>query len=190
MAFVLLTAAVFAVTVPAQQVSAEKEAYINVRAFVRESGIQKYINASESVQKEYEPQLAEWKSLFARYKSLVKEIEGLQDRMMKPSAGCGDFVKFYEKKIEEAQRLEKDLQSISNDFMKKFEQRNRDVMKPLLSELLTTINEFAKVKEYTIVLDFAYFGGFAAETRNSKTDVTAEFQEFYRTQPAAPLEPR
>lgn len=178
----LLSVSAIAQTAPAT--TSGKIAVINTYLFAEEkTGITKYINAMNALNTEFKPLDTELQGLVTRYQTLTKEIQTLREQ------AAGGKVPIDEKaaqtKVDEAQKLERDIKFKQEDAKARFEKRQTAVLGPVLQDIYKAVQEFSKQKGYTMILDI----GKMAEADivmalDEKADVTKDFITFYNARPA------
>ncbi len=185
-------AAIFAVSASAQAPAAQTNAnykivVINTVVFDSKDGINKYVSAMNTLEKEFETVEAEIKTMATKYQALGKEIEILRDQAQKASTG-GVPIKpeTAQAKVEEYQNMELAIKRKQEDAKARFERRQPQIMGPILQDIGKAMQDFAKQKGYALILD-----GSKLEQANlilafdeTKADVTKEFIAFYNTRPA------
>lgn len=168
---ILLAASAFA--------QSSKVALIDTGAFGEKGGITKYATARDTLQKEFAPVNVELQSMGTRYENLRKEIEGLQKQTTTPSATL-------QAKADEYYKLERDIKFKQEDAKARSQSRYNIVMGPVLTDIGKAIQDYAKQKGYTLVLDAAKMAeaGLILGIGDGSVDVTKDFITFYNTRPA------
>lgn len=88
-------------------------------------------------------------------------------------------------KIEEAEKLQRDIKFKQEDAKARFERREQALFTPILQDVYKSVREFSKQKGFGLVLDVAKMeqAGIAIGW-DDKADVTKEFIAFYNARPA------
>lgn len=173
----LLAAAAFAQT-------PSKVAVINTYAFGNEKeGITKYISAVTALNNEFKPLNDELKTMQTKLQGLATEIENL--RKLAASNPKAVDEKSAQAKLDEAERLQRDIKFKQEEGAARLEKRKQAVLNPVMQDIMKAVQEFSKQKAYALVLDI----GRLDETGillgiDEKADITKEFITFYNARPA------
>lgn len=181
-------AAVFAVSAfaqaPAAQPAAGRIGLIRTSDFGGDDkgvgGITKMKNAIKSLSDEFKPVDDKLKTMRTKYQTSVQEFEKM--RNAGPNVPVGGNL---EAKAEEIKNLETQIKREEEDGKGKYERRYQQVMGPVYDDLRKAMNDFAKQKGYSVILD-----GAILEQSNllwgydDKYDITKEFIAFYNQRPA------
>lgn len=171
--------------VPAAQPGSNlKIVVINTSAFDAKDGIAKYTNAMSALEKEFTPAQTEINGLVANYQKLGTELKTLQDNINTGKVPVDRNAAAA--KAEEYQSLELTIKRKQEDGKRKFELRQSQVMGPVLQDIGKAIDDFAKQKGYSLVLDASKLegAGLILAVDVAKVDVTKEFITFYNQRPA------
>lgn len=179
----IVFAAVFAVSAFAQagaQPAPAKIGWIDTQAFGDEkAGVTKYVNAMKALDTEFKPRVTELQTLDNKIKSIATELETMQKNTavpVKPETVVA--------KQEEGQRLQRELEFKQKDAEAAFQARRTAVLGPITNDLGKAIQEYAKQKGYTVVLDIAaLFNANAILMLDPAADITKEFIAYYNTRP-------
>lgn len=182
-------AAIFAVSAFAQaggQPGTAKIVVIDTGAFAGDekglNGINKFITAMKSLNDEFKVVQTELDTMSNRLQTLAAEIE----KMRNPPQGVPVNTSTLQTKIDEAQTLDRDLKRKQEDAQSKYERRRQVVMGPLMQDISKSLQDFAKLKGYDLILDAARLDaqqmilGFVPD----RVDVTKEFIIYYNARPA------
>lgn len=178
-------AAVFAVSAFAQTQSvAPKIGLINIYAFGEEKGgITKYVNAMNSLDNEFKPTRTELESLVTKIQNLEKEIQILQNQAKDPKVPIKPET--VNAKVEEYENLKREAKFKQDSANAKYQSRFDVIVGPIWADIRKAMQEFAKQKGYSVILDGAKLEeagillGF-----DDKVNITTEFIQFYNTRPA------
>lgn len=179
-------AALFAVSAFAQAAAPTgKVGLINTYAFGDEkAGITKFRTALASVDGEFKKDNDDLRALGTRYQTLGDEIEKLQaavkanQKLPIPEAEV-------QKKVDEFGKLEREIKFKQEDAKTRYDRRYQTVVGPIYSDIMKAMQEFAKAKGYSVILDGAKLeeSGILMAF-DDKTNVTTEFVQFYNARPA------
>lgn len=187
----LVFSAVFAVSSfaqnggPAQPAGPVKIGIINTYAFGEEkTGVTKYINALKALNLEFAPAQAELETMGTKLNNLAKEIQVFRDQ------AAGGKVPIDEKtvqaKVDEAEKLQRDIKFKQEDAKARFEKRQQAVVGPVMQDIGKALQDFAKQRGFTLLLDIAKDEvGLVLAVGDDKIDVTKDFITFYNARPAA-----
>ncbi len=178
-------AVVFAGSAFAQTPAPVKIGVINTFAFGDEKvGITKYINALKSLNAEFAPAQVELDTLSKKLTALAKEVQLLREQAASGKVPIDE--KAAQAKVEEAERLQRDIKFKQEDAKARYERRQQAVIGPVMQDIGKAVNDFAKQKGYTLILDIAKDeAGFLLAIGDEKIDVTKDFITFYNARPAA-----
>jgi Skp family chaperone for outer membrane proteins len=184
----LFVSALFAISAFAQaaQPAPSKIVYINVAAFDDDkAGITKYIAVMKALDTEFAGVNGELQTMATRYQTLGKEIQALQ-----ASATNNPKVPIDQKaataKVDEYQKLERDIKFKQEDAKARFQSRYNTVVGPVYQDIMKALQDFAKQKGYSMILDAAKLdeAGIILAVGNDSADVTKDFVTFYNARPA------
>lgn len=186
----LFFAAIFAVSAFAQT-TAVKVGLINTLAFDNDkAGITKYTTAMNSLETEFKKDGADLDAMAARINGLQNELEGLQKQLQDPNPKVPinkDSVQNnFNAKYVEYEKLAREYKFKQEDAKVRFERRRQQIMGPILIDIGKAMQEFAKQKGYTVILDGAKLeeAAILLAIGDEKIDVTKEFITFYNARPA------
>lgn len=171
--------------VPAAQPGSNlKIVVINTAAFDAKDGIVKYTNAQAALEKEFGPAQTEINGLVATYQKLGNELKVLQDNINTGKVPVDRNAAAA--KAEEYQTLELTIKRKQEDGKRRFEIREQQILAPIMQDIGKAIDDFAKQKGYSMVLDVAKLAGqgIILAVDSPKVDVTKEFITFYNARPA------
>lgn len=179
----LVLAAMMAVSASAQTASG-KIGVINTFLFDQEKGgIAKYTAAMNSLETEFKPTNQQLQTIAQQMSTLKTEIETLQKSASNPNIPVKtDSVNG---KIEQYNRLARELKFKQEDAKARFESRRQTVLGPVLRDIGKAMQEYADKNGFSMLLDAAKLdsaGLILAFDR--KLDVTADFIRFYNARPA------
>lgn len=179
----LFAISAFAQTTPATGGSG-KIVIINTAAFDDKTGITKYVSAMDALEKEFTPVKTELDTMLANFQKLGNEIKSLQEQMQKPNSPIKP--ESVQAKVDEYQTMEVNIKRKQEDGQRRFEARRQQVMGPILQDIGKAMEDFAKQKGYSVILDSAklYEAGILLVQADEKSDVTKEFITFYNARPA------
>lgn len=184
-AYSLIFTFIFAVSVFSQAVSAGKVAVINTKMFDSEKGgITKYVNAMDSVDKEFASTTTQIQTMGVRYENLRKEIQTLQEQAQKnPAVPINQNT--LNTKADEYERLGREIKFKQEEAKANYERRRQAVMKPVLLDIGKAMDEYAAQKGFALILDSSKLDQAGVILAINKTaDITVEFINFYNARPA------
>ncbi|REJ75917.1 MAG: OmpH family outer membrane protein [Acidobacteria bacterium] len=178
----LIFSAIFAASAFAQATETVKIGVINPFYFEQEQGgIAKYINALKSLDNEFKPDNQKLQTLVNRINALKTEIETLQKQNGTVPVKAEDV----NKKIEEHNRLARELEFQKKDAEARFESRQRVVMGPLMQDIGKAMQEYANQNGFSLILDASKLDNAGLVLAfDRKLDVTQDFIKFYNARPA------
>lgn len=171
----------FAQAGAAQPAAAGKVAIINTQAFDDKAGITKYVNAMNAIDTEFKPLQTELQGMVTKYQNMQEEIKKLQS----PPANVPVNQTALQAKVDEYGKLERDIKFKEEDAKARFASRQAAVMNPILQDIGKAMQEFAKQKGYSLILDISKDqSGLILAIGDEKIDVTKDFIVFYNARPA------
>lgn len=181
----LLFTFVFAVSAFAQTTAPTgKLGLIDTRYFDNgKDGILKYSAAMDSVIKEFEVENNEMKTMATKLQTLEKEIAALRDQLSKPNSPIKPEA--VNAKIEEYDKLAREFKFKQEDGKVRFARREQAVMTPIRQDISKAMQEFAKQKGFSLVLDISKIADAGLILAfDEKVILTQEFIKFYNARPA------
>lgn len=186
----LAFAAVFAVSSfpqtggAAQPAGPVKIGIINTFAFGDEkAGITKYINALKAINTEFTPTQTELDTMSTKLNNLAKEIQVFRDQASTGKVPIDE--KTVQAKVDEAEKLQRDLKFKQEDAKARYEKRQQVVIGPVMQDIGKALQDFAKQKGFTLLLDIAKDEvGLVLAVGDEKIDVTKDFITYYNARPA------
>jgi Skp family chaperone for outer membrane proteins len=181
----LFIAALFAVSAYAQTQPAAttvKIGVINTLAFDdSKGGITKYTTAMNTLEGEFKPINTELQTMVTKYQNLQEEIKKLS--ATNPAVPVNQTT--LQIKADEYGKLERDIKFKQEDAKARFESRRATLLGPVLQDIGKAMQEFAKQKGYTLILDIAKMADAdLILALDEKADVTKDFITFYNARPA------
>jgi Skp family chaperone for outer membrane proteins len=167
------------------QVSAQKIAVINTFGFEDEkAGITKYVAAMNQLEREFAPRQQELDTIAGKMQTLQKEAATMNETYQKnPNGPIGP--QQIQAKADEYERLKIEATRKQEDAKAAYARRRQEVVGPIFQDIGKSLQDFAKLKGYTVIFDIAKDeAGFLLAIGDEKIDVTKEFITFYNTKPA------
>ena len=184
---VLFAASSYAQTGPAT--SPAKIAVINSYAFGDEkAGITRYVVALQSLKKEFSTVETELKNMSSRLDQLGREIQTAREQVQR---GVAVDERSIQAKVDEAEKLQRELKFKQEDTRAQFERRQQTQMGPIMRDIGIGLQEFAKQKGFTLIFDVSKdTAGLLIAVGDEKADVTKDFIAYYNARPANTAPPR
>lgn len=133
---------------PAGNVPESKIALVYTNLFLEpKTGIAKFLNLVNTLNREFEPRQRELVQLQERIKTLTNEI----DQAQRASAVVDQ--KSVQTKIDQAQQLEKDLQRKAEDAKAAYQKRRDELFTPLQDEIGKALEVYAKQHNINVLID-------------------------------------
>lgn len=188
-----MVAAALAVSAAAQGAKAPaiKIVFINTNAFQAKDGITKYTKAIDLAIGEPGPAYAEMKAIRAKMEALAKESNEIGDRLdsSPPYYETDGLTRRLLAKIDELVALDIEFNHKEQDAKAEFERRKNEVLTPIMKDIDRAIQEFAKQRGYSVILDAAKLDTAIVCYDTEKADVTLDFIAFYNARPAPAPKP-
>jgi Skp family chaperone for outer membrane proteins len=177
-----LFAAFFAVTAFGQPAPAQKIGWIDTGMFADEKdGVTKYVNALKTLDTEMKPRVTELQGIQTRIQSIAAEIQKMTGNTAVPVDQ-----KALAAKQDEGQRLQREGEFKKKEYDAAVERRSNELLGPISADISRAIQDFAKARGYTVILDIDRLGQAGAIlSLDPSANVTKEFITFYNMRPAA-----
>lgn len=181
-------AAIFLLTMSAISTFAQTQtptvsiAFIDTGAFYDEkAGIIRLMNANKRLESDFAARIKELQDGSTKLQSIAAEL----DRMQKlPQAQFDQTA--YQKKQEEGEQLQGDLNKKKSDYEAEFNKRQKEMITPISTDIGKAMDEFAKRNGYTVVLDIGKFANAGAVLYfGQAADATKAFIDFYNARAVA-----
>lgn len=177
----------FAQTTPSTA-AASKIVYINVGAFDGDDkgagGITKYTTAMNALDAEFKAPQAELQGMVTKQQALGAEIQQIQKTQANPNVPAANSG--LQAKVDQYQQMDRDLKFKTEDLKAKYQARYGAVVGPVMQDIMKSLNDYAKQKGYSMILDAAKLdeAGIILAVGNDSADVTKDFITFYNARPA------
>ncbi len=164
------------------QATSGKIGWIDTGAFAEDKvGITKYLNALKAIELEMQPRVNELKTIQAKLKTISDDIAKMNSNPAIPIDQ-----KALAAKSEEGQRLQREGEFKKKELDAAVERRNGEVLGPVSQDITKAIQEFAKQKGFSAVLDIAMLDqARVILALDSAADITKEFIAYYNARPAS-----
>ena len=179
----LFFAAIFGLSTFTQAQTTGKVGLINTLAFdADKGGINKYVTAMNGLEAEFKPDGDALTALGNKITALGKEIQTIETQLASAApVNKAQLQTSYTAKTDEYAKLGREFKFKQDDAKARFERRRQVVMGPILQDIYKAMNEFAKQKGFTIILDGAKLeeAGVLLAIGDEKVDATTDFITFY-----------
>lgn len=178
-------AVIFAISAFAQTTAPTgKVGLIDTRYFDSKEGITKYVNAMTALDNEFKPDFTALQTMGTKIKTLQGEIQALQKQIQDGKVPVDE--KSASAKVEEYDRLTREYKFKEDDAKARYQRREQVVMSPIRQDIGKAIDDFAKQKGFTLVLDISKIAdsGLILAWDKNKVDLTQDFIKFYNARPA------
>lgn len=176
-------AAVFAVSAfgQAPAAGAGKIGWINTGEFSNDkTGITKYNGAYKALANELKPKETELVGIQNRIQTIAADLQKMQSNSAVPVDQKAALAK-----QEEGQRLQREFEFKKKEYDAFVEKRGTELIGPVQADIMRAIQDFAKQKGFTVILDIEKLGAAGAILAFDATaDVTKDFIAFYNARPA------
>ena len=147
-------------------------------------GITKYVTAEKALDTELRPKVNELQGLQTRIKTISDDLAKMQ--------GANPAVPFDQKaaaaKQDEGQRLQRELEFKQKEAQAYFNKRREEVLGPLTQNIFQALQDYAKTKGYSVIIDISALGQENAPSPilflEPSANVTKDFIVFYNARPA------
>ncbi len=167
--------------VPAQP-GAGKIGWLNTGAFGDEkAGVTKYVNAIRAVGAEMKPRETELMALQTKLKTISDDLAKMGNNPAVPIDTRAAAAK-----QDEGQRLQREFEFKKKEYDAAYDRRAGEVLGPISADIMKAVQEYAKQKGYTAVLDIAMLDqARVILALDATADITKEFITYYNARPAA-----
>lgn len=154
--------------------------WVNTAAFDDDKdGIKRYVAAANALDAEFKPRVTELQGISTRIAAINDELKKMNSNPavpVKPETVAA--------KQDEAQRLQREGEFKQKELEAAVNKRKEAVLGPIMEDLYKAIDEFAKQKGYSVILDPSklYQAGVLLSFDQS-ADVTKDFITFYNAKP-------
>lgn len=141
------------------------------------TGITKYVNAVKALNTEFSPIQTELTTMNARLQALKSELDKLRGTAAATDAAA-------QAKVDEAEKLQRDIAFKSEDGKSRYERRQQVVLAPIMQAIGKGLQDYAKQKGYALIFDAAKDqNGLLIAIGDQSVDVTKDFVTFYNAKP-------
>lgn len=141
------------------------------------TGITKYVNAIKALNTEFSPIQSELTTMNARLQTLRSELDKLRGTAAATGAAA-------QAKVDEAEKLQRDITFKSEDAKSRYERRQQVVLAPITQAIGTGLQDYAKQKGYALIFDVSKDqNGLLIAIGDQSVDVTKDFVTFYNAKP-------
>lgn len=170
-----------------QTTAPSKIVIIDTAAFFNEkSGITKIVAAAKTLSTDLAGRRSEVQALVARIDVLNKEIEVFRSNAAK---GIPIDEKTFQTKVDEVERLKREGKYKEDEFNAHAQKRQTEIVGPVYSEVLRTLGEYVKTKDYGIIFDASKDQSGLLIFASEKYDITREFIAYYNARPLTAIAP-
>ena len=172
--------AAFAVSSWAQP-GAGKIGWIETAAFGDDKeGVTKYIAALKALDGEMKPRVTQLQGIQTRLKTISDDLTKMQSNPAIPVDP-----KVAAAKQDEGQKLQREFEFNKKEYDAAVEKRSGEVLGPVSADISKAIQEFAKAKGYSVILDItALAQANVILALDGSSNVTKEFVTYYNARPA------
>jgi len=171
----------FAALLAASAIAQSKIVVVDTRAFDDKTGITKYVTGMNTLESEFGPLDNEIKALATRYQALADEIKKLQATNPMTDTVAATV----RAKLDEYGKLERDIKFKQEDAKARYQSRYSTVMGPIMQDISKALQDYAKAKGYSLILDGAKLDEAQLVLAfDPAADATKEFITFYNARPA------
>jgi Skp family chaperone for outer membrane proteins len=176
-------AAVFAVSAFGQTAQPGKIGWIDTGMFADDKeGVTRYNNALKALDAEMKPRVTDLQGIQAKLKTISDDLAKMQG----PPGVVPFDPKTAQAKQEEGQRLQREFEFKKKEYDAAVEAGSNRVLGPVSADISKAIQEFAKQKGYSAILDIVKLDQAGIILALDQTvNVTKEFIAFYNARPAS-----
>jgi Skp family chaperone for outer membrane proteins len=154
-----------------------KVAIVNTEEFADpQAGIARLINAFNTMEREFKPRRDEITTLKTRYDNIVKDIEATKNLAKETELAA---------KADQAETLKIEMEQKQQAGQRAYEKRWREISDPINRDINAALQNFARSRGITLVIDISKMGGFVMVV-NDQVDITKAFiAEYNQRNPAS-----
>lgn len=183
-AALFVLAAIFAGNAQAQAGQPGKIGWIVTAAFGNDKeGITKYVNASKALETEMQPRVNELRTMQTRLQTIADDIKKMQSNPAVPVNPTALAAK-----QEEGEKLQRDIEYKQKDAQAAYQKRREDVLGPITTQIFQALQEYAKAKGYSVIIDASTLGNPEAPSPilvlEPSANITKDFVVWYNARPA------
>lgn len=182
-AFSFMLVAIFGVSAFAQtsgaQAAAGRIGWINTTEFGDEkTGITRFVNAYKVLAGEVKLKETEMVAMQTKLQGIASDLDKLRSNPVADPAAIAA-------KQDEGEKLQRDLKYKKEDYDAFVQKRSNALLGPIQADIGKAIQEFAKQKGYTAILDIDKLGQAGAILAlDSTANISKDFIAFYNARPA------
>ncbi|MFT3743822.1 MAG: OmpH family outer membrane protein [Pyrinomonadaceae bacterium] len=175
------------ISAQAQAATSSKIVIIDTSVFFNEKlGITKIVAASKTLTAELAPKRSVVEQFVARIDALNKEMAAFQANASK---GIPVDEKAAQSKFDELERLKREGKFQEDEYNVYAQKRQSEIVGPVYSEVLKSLGEYVKSKDYGILFDASKDQTGILIYASDKYDITKEFIAFYNARPVTAIAP-
>ena len=148
-----------------------KIAFINTEAFGEKDGINRFVNAIQTLQREFKPKDDDLLSLQTRMRQISTDIENLNKSPVVSQASV-------QNKQDEGERLQREYEYKQKDYEAWSKKRYRELVGPVSVDIGKELDTFRKDRGLTMILDVTKLLP-AILSAKAEMDVTRSFIAYY-----------
>jgi Skp family chaperone for outer membrane proteins len=144
-------------------------------------GIAKYVNALKAIDTEMQPRATELQTISNKIKTIAGDLQKMQSNPAIPVDQAA-----FAAKQDEGQRLQREGEFKQKEYEAAVEKRKTDLLGPITADILKAVQDFAKAKGYSVILDIAPLDqAHAILMLDANAEVTKDFITYYNARPAS-----
>lgn len=164
-----------------------KVVIIDTAVFFNETnGVTKIINATRALNTELATRRSEVTQIATRIAALNKEVEQLRSNV---ANGIPVDERTSKAKVDELESLKRSGKYKEDDFNALAQRRQNELVGPVYSDVLKTLGEWVKSKDYGIVFDVSKDQTGTLIFASEKHNITKEFITYYNARPVTAIAP-
>ncbi|REJ75916.1 MAG: OmpH family outer membrane protein [Acidobacteria bacterium] len=161
-----------------------KVGLISIERLGGEGGITKYINALNTLNKEFETETKELQGLATTINTKREELQKLAQQAQQPNSPVSN--ESLRTKNDEIETLRRQAEYKQKDVQARFQSRQQTVVGPVFAEIMKALQDYTVQKGYSMILDGAKLEESAILlTLDTKYDVTKDFITYFNSRPAS-----
>ena len=161
---------------------ATKIGWIDTGGFAAEKGgIVKYVKAYKDLGNEVRPRTAELEGIQAKLKTISDDLTRVQNSPANVPINQSAAIA----KQDEGKRLQREFEFKKKEYDAFIEKRGGEILGPINQDIGKAIQEFAKARGYSVILDLDKLGQAGAVLAlDQSANITNEFITYYNARPA------
>jgi Skp family chaperone for outer membrane proteins len=146
-------------------------------------GITRLINANKSLETELKPRATELQGMQTRLQAIADDIKKMQGNPAVPVNQTAVAAK-----QDEGEKLQRDFEYKQKDAQAAYAKRRQELVGPIFDQIGKALDDYAKQKGYTVIIDISALGQQNAPSPilllDPSVNITKDFITYFNSRPA------